>query len=78
MVVLVGKNLTTWRMCGPYNMKLNEKQQQDYDRLKLRWDIVSEPHPMIGWHDSAIVMVESKETGAKMTIGIEPDGSTHS
>lgn len=60
------------------NMKLNEKQQQSYERLKQRWDIVSEPHPMLGWHDSAIVMVESKETGAKMTIGIEPDGSTHS
>ena len=59
-------------------MKLNEKQQQAYDRLKLRWDIVSKPHPEIGWHDTAIVIVESKETGAKMTIGIEPDGTTHS
>jgi hypothetical protein len=41
-------------------MKLNEKQQQAYDRLKLRWDIVSKPHPEIGWHDTAIVIVESK------------------
>tara|TARA_B100002019_G_C21274599_1_gene604569 strand:- start:628 stop:807 length:180 start_codon:yes stop_codon:yes gene_type:complete len=59
-------------------MKLNEQQQKSYDQLKLRWDIVSEPHPELGWPDCAIVIVESTETGAKMTIGIQPDGSTHS
>lgn len=59
-------------------MKLTKEQQKSYDQLKQRWDIVSDPHPEIGWNDTAIVIVESKETGAKMTIGIEPDGTTHS
>ena len=49
-----------------------------YENLKKRWDIVSEPTPEIGWHKCFVVQVESLETGAKMTIGIQENGSTNS
>ena len=55
---------------------MNDKQKKAYQMLKKRWDIVSEPTPEIGWHKCFVVRVESLETGARMTIGIQEDGST--
>lgn len=57
---------------------MNEAQLKAYENLKKRWDIVSEPTPEIGWHKCFVVQVESLETGAKMTIGIQENGSTNS
>ena len=57
---------------------MNQAQLKAYEILKKRWDIVSEPTPEIGWHKCFVVQVESLETGAKMTIGIQENGSTNS
>ena len=51
-------------------------QKQSYLKLLERWDHVSEPVADLGWPKSWIVTVKGEYT--EMTIGIEPDGYTHS
>ena len=51
-------------------------QKESYLKLLERWEHVSEPMADFGFNNSWIVEVEGEYS--KMTIGIEPDGYTHS
>lgn len=58
-------------------MKLTTKQTESLNKLKKRYQYVSEPYPLLG--DPACAMVEVANTGfIDMTLGIETDGHIHS
>lgn len=55
-----------------------DDQVRAYGRLLKRWDWVGPLTPSVGSDPCLMVEVRSRETGARMLLGIEPDGHTHS
>ena len=55
-------------------MILTKAQEKSIDSLKARWSSVSEPRPLVGDRETAMVVVTSESTGITMTLGISPDG----
>ena len=56
-----------------------DKQRESYETLSQNWDNVGTPSYLIGDGQRCwMVEVSSDDTGAKMWLGIEPDGYTHS
>ena len=58
-------------------MKLTTKQTESLNKLKKCYQFVSDPYPLLG--DSECAMVDVSNPGfIDMTLGIETDGHTHS
>ena len=58
-------------------LEVTGEQEEALQRLKKRWDKVSEPRPM-PCDDCVLVTVGSECGGVSMILGIETDGHTHS
>ena len=58
-------------------IEMTPEQKKSLELLKQRWDRVEAPTPEFGGYGAILVWVHGGN-GAKMLIGIEKDGYTHS